>query len=442
MNARIAAGIAASLEQIEFRANPRLLPGIALIITRLMGTTESEEIDRIAKELAEYIGKEMGLSNVSVKATETIAEFSVEIQHLSKSHPLIYRSQKRILASNHGEKFLLDYNGLIKGGVDRRKGVVYGDFRSVPVILNLPIYAFSKAPLTADEWAECIAHELGHVFAYFEFVTVSVLTNVQLADVANVWMGHNTRYSRSEILKAIEDSYDSKFDNFDQMVQDDDALRVATAVNAMAAFKHRHELGCKHYDSRTYEFVADQFVARLGGGRNLVTGMDKLYRNRLLPAAKGYHPTMLGVLSNLSVVALPLMGALMAGPFGAVVGGMAVGWRIVGQSAFTTAISRLEGHGTVDAPAERYAAIRREIVNDLKDQKLSKEYVAKRLADLDEIDKTIASLKDAPRFYQVVANFIAGVFTGSNREYRANKQYEQLANNELFVKAQQLKQLG
>jgi len=423
--------IKASLETINHQDPKKLFIPLATLFTQLQGCADEQSSKKVIKDIETLINKECGL-NVTLEHVDSDVEIAFNRPLITMSFPYAYRAEKQLMKILSGQDVDM-YNKVdMKGGVDLVKGRVYGDFSGVPSIIKVPLKNYENCLYTPEERAAVVLHEVGHILGTFECMGHEAILALQLASVVAAWTGKG-RTTKSEVIAKVEKANDVKFDDADALVNDDDASRVCSVIAAAAVRKHRNELGLVHYDAVAFEQMADAFAARHGAGRALVTALDKGHRS--FPAfirAKGYRPSTLSALSSTMT-----FGALLAGI-------VAAPLAVAGAVGFITMSSYMAAGsfsvGDYEDPVERYKSVRREIISSLKSGYLSPATVKQITDDLDQIDKITSTLK---RDYGVVnfQRWILGTISGANKEIKIRKQYEELANNPLFLKAQQLKAL-
>lgn len=436
------------LEAIAHQSDSILHDSLTSILRRANGVSNESEWGSLIQEMEKVIRTRLDAS-VKIFVVRTPAEFSLSQPALTRNNALFYKT-----AAGHDDKEFVDYahpfRGVFEGGVDRAKSKLLGDFRNATAQLMLPVQALRGEIADPEDWAAGIIHELGHLFSYLEYIDLLTATNMVLLEVARVWSGNYPAKTRATIIDTIEKATGGKVEDKEELIANDDFMAAEGVITNLAFKRIRNELGIEHYDNRMFEFLADQFCARHNCARNQVQLLDKLERNATwLFRDWQYCSTSSMVLWN----ALDVVQLLTANYVGAMAARLLVGKSIINTSVKgtnavvdlvaaplidTVLFSVLGKYKRYDSPEDRYAALRQEVVASLKNRDLSKEYIAARLRELEGIDDLIGRLNKLPTITRAFSKYVANSVLGIRQTFRIQKEYEKLANNDIYYRAAQL----
>lgn len=335
-------------------------------------------------------------------------------------------------------------SGFMRASVDIRKNKVESFFSQIPFVLVIQEEYLSGTLFTDREMTAVILHEIGHAFTSCEYINRTVATNQVLADIAAARSGNKEEMVTAVIIKAASEQ--------DLTAKQKDALLACTrpqdyviVAYAVADEKCRSELGLSVYESTSCEQLADQYAARCGAGRDLVLALDKLmhswgsYSDDSKATSIGLQLTGLAISSAISsllfatsAVSFAMLGAISAISV-AFLGGLA-----------TSKFLPLQMYDNIP---DRFARIKHQLIEQLKDHTQSAAMRAALLADIAEIEKTISYAQEhSPDRTYSYAHYVALLISGMYRKRfdmeLLQKQLESLASNNLFVQAAKLKTLS
>lgn len=432
--------LVASLEAIERQDKNKLFYPLSSYMTRLMGCSDDNDRSKIILEMEKLIRSKTGI-NVEILHTEGDMTIRFDRQVITLNFPYAYRSEKMIINLLVGNKVEMWNTKDIKGDVDLKNGVVRGDFSKVPCRIYFPIKDYDHTTtLTAEERAAMVLHEIGHVVSLYEHIAHQAILSVNQAAVVAAWLGKDTM-QKVKVIQNIQNDMGIKFDDPFKLSEDDDPARVCAVVAAASITKHRNELGLVHYDATAFETMADTFAVQHGAGRHIVTALDKQHRADPSPfKVQGYRPVHLRAFSALAFFAGTVGTAVAAPALGAGLAGLVIANVLATTSIMTHMVLANPGPKNYEKPLERYLTVKRNMIQTLKSGQLDKLYVQQTLEDLEAIEKVINSVNSDVGILGI-AHWIAGIVNGSSKEIRIRKQYEELANNKLFVSTTKLSQL-
>lgn len=418
-----------SMETIAFQINSNLPKAIADIFQKVIDIKAARpETDQLFDQLMAMVRTTTGLFVTPVilegKAARGIKMFVLD-PNFNAFSPINLEAGKLI------EKYdlkNLETIEILKGKIDRKNCKVSGFYSRIPFRAGISSEMFN-GDFTAGELASVYFHELGHPWTICEFLGQSLLTNVILAELVGRMDMQESSTRKFALGRAA-----LKLAENDQKIPSDVSSSVITALVLEGQVKRMQvAYNTRWYDARLKEAVADQFTARWGMGRDLVTALGKLERSKGFGAEDGYNSPVWGALSNLlTIVMLPYGFALQKGL-------TALTIHTLKRLAFGFAASFfISGafYGMLDESqppmAVRIRAIRNQVVTLLKDRDLPKEERERALADLEVIDKEAADVHPFVNVMGQLVTYSLDLISGKGYDIGANQMKENLANNRFF----------
>lgn len=307
------------------------------------------------------------------------------------------------------------------------KAEVYGGFTQISCEMYMSSDELWETVITDEEIAAILLHEVGHAFTFFEFMGKVTAINQILGIVYDEQFDLVPTKTKEYFIEQIKGRKD------DELLKGLEAKngpeRVTVLIRTCVAQSSSVSLG-SHYDQTNCEALADNFAARFGLGRALVTGLDKLSvkdpdyrRNRSSTIMTAMAGTAYMILVTVGVALFsPALSAL----YGAVI--LAALFLSSGESARDYTYDRLR---------VRYLRIREQMVHSLKDRKVPN--LDKILADIKVVDDILAGMREYNGFIDAVFNVIFTKDKEAVKTAAIQRQLEEIANNDLFIKAAQLK---
>jgi hypothetical protein len=305
---------------------------------------------------------------------------------------------------------------LYQGTIDLVHAKVTGDFCEIRQRLAVPQTLLAHGrwnaiELSCEETAAVLLHEVGHAFIELEFLDRVVTTNQVLSglseslletDVERKKLAYSTAALRLRLdpkqKKALEDA------------QNDDSLTVIMAT--LAVEKSRSELGDSVFDMTACEHLADQFAARHGSVKYLITALSKI-STRQPVEGYGWRWTRDAVLYGVAgLILLPLSLLVL---FNAHLYSDRYG-------SLHTRTLRLQG----------------EIIQRLKNRKLAPEERRQLLEAEDTANKVLDSESLRLTFFESVAMYVNSSYRHQHDYRLLQQKLEGYANNSLFGHAARL----
>ena len=422
-------GKTVATESISFQSSA-LFKEVTLAVVELKN--EKKELLRdseLSNKLSKIIGHHTGL-NITFNIGDV--DPCVEIPMVNKNNVLINSFIRNKLNSADGMKMIQEGNGSVRGSVNLKTGMVSGIFSEVQSKVHLPVYMFASTKFDPEEISAIIIHELGHLFTYYEFMSRSVTTNQVLAGLAKGLDGSGTVEERESVLITVKKAMNLSELDTKELSKSTNRRVTEIVVISNIAKQTESELGSNVYDFSTWEYLSDQYAARQGAGRYIVTGLAKLYKSH-------FNISFRSLPSYLSMEALK--ATLIIAPFLLLAAGVSIGSAPLTIGVLLIAMDG-SGDGAYDRPGARMKRVRDQIVENLKDKKLSKEDVENLTEDLIVIDQVLANVNDRRQFMGIMWDSLIPSARKDLSQIRLQKELEDIAVNDIFVKAAELKQLA
>jgi hypothetical protein len=223
----------------------------------------------------------------------------------------------------------------------------------------------------------------------------------------------------------------------------DEALETKDGITALTITmgeieKQNHKdsiMGNTTYDVSSFEALSDNFAARLGLGKELATGLEKIYRAY---GAMEYNLkariiiTIFDYFTLNTILLLPLI--MTGGIFSA----------FFGITLILQIYSRLDGrdHNNVyDKLTTRYKRVKEQIITYIKDVKLPPKDAQRAIESIEHIDKMMAEVSEYKGLVPIIFNLIDPASRASLKAKDVQGKLEMLAANDLYVKAAKIRTL-
>lgn len=458
------------LEAIHFQKNGALHAAMTAHMDIVRGTSTVEAMHHVLSDVKKTILKLTGMTiDVVTHDSPEHDNMFVMMEQMTLTHPLMCKLAAVQIATGEAQYKPLDIAKVLQGGVDLKTGMVYGSYSKIGATVYISVDFLNNPVLSSASLSAFFIHELGHIHTYFEFLGQTFITNYMLHESSRIWLGNYPKVKRIELLNGIEKQSNVKINNKEQLAENDDPTIVHAVINNMTVNKVRSEMGTAFYDRRNVEFLSDQFAVRHGAARDLIIAQDTYYRGRpWLIRDEAFRSTSSMVILNLIKVSMLLTAntpALLGvralavkglGAAGAVKAGLgatiisttlisapALATDVIAGAGFTWLMGLLgdKGHNLYDKPADRFAAIRNDLLSALKIKGQDKHFVDRVLEDLKVIDDAIAKLNGLGNLEKMLYDYIIGAVSGRGDEVKMQQQYEKLSNNNLFQHAAKLSTL-
>lgn len=409
-----------SLESVQFQS----LTFFKELVNLFVSMQEVKKADlpdhSLVGDLMRVITHHTGL-NVAVHLGDL--DPSVEIPNVNRNNPLVNSFIRNYISSADGLELLAKNNGMVRGSVSLKTGKVTGIFTEVKSKINMPLHMFTTKKFLPEEIAAVLLHEVGHLFVYYEFMARAVTTNQSLAALSKALDGSTGAAEREVVLLSAKKALNLAELDVKQLAQSGDKKVTEVVVVSNVVKQIESEIGSNIYDFNTWEYLADQYVARYGAGRHLVLALEKIYRGSW----------------NKSFRSLPVYLALEATKAVLVVAGVLTAPTFITFGIMLMAMDA--SHESYDDPGARIKRVRNQIVENLKDPKLSKDDTERLQADLSVIDDLLSQVTDRRQWISALWDAVHPGARKARSQAQLQQELEAIAANDLFIKAAALNKL-
>ena len=423
-----------AMEAIGFQG-PEVANKLAAYITDIMQERTGKEADasKARKDMIKYLKDTTGMKLDIIFDTD-MAPCTLPF-HINPDTILGYKTLKDFYVeeSNATMKRLKEVKN--RSHIDLDKGRVSGIFSEYETPIYMGYYAIRSMRLTPREIAAILAHEVGHCLVAYEMAFRTVRTNQILAAASKAAAGGD-KGQYEYVLKTAEEVLDLKSGMFDEIKETKDQKTVMTVIMGKAERKTHDDslMGNTTYDITTFEALADNYAARLGLGKELVTGLEKLYREfgaAEFSSVARIAATMLDIYSVVSMIsAVIVMGS------NPIMGALYLGLNMWGLYA------RLDGrdHNNVyDKLTIRFKRVKEQIIQYLKDKSLPAADVKRSLESVAHIEKTIAQISEYKGFLPAIFNMVDPASRAVNSARDIQQNLEAMVANDMYLKAAALR---
>ena len=423
-----------AMEAIGFQG-PEVANKLAAYITDIMQERTGKEADasKARKDMIKYLKDTTGMKLDIIFDTD-MAPCTLPF-HINPDTILGYKTLKDFYVeeSNATMKRLKEVKN--RSHIDLDKGRVSGIFSEYETPIYMGYYALRSLRMTPREIAAILAHEVGHCLVAYEMAFRTVRTNQILAAASKAAAGGD-KGQYEYVLKTAEEVLDLKSGMFDEIKETKDQKTVMTVIMGKAERKTHDDslMGNTTYDITTFEALADNYAARLGLGKELVTGLEKLYREfgaAEFSSGARIAATMLDIYSVVSMI-----GAVIAMGSNPIMGALYLGLNMLGLYA------RLDGrdHNNVyDKLTIRFKRVKEQIIQYLKDKSLPAADVKRSLESVAHIEKTIAQISEYKGFLPAIFNMVDPASRAVNSARDIQQNLEAMVANDMYLKAAALR---
>lgn len=411
------------MEAMAYRTKQDFLPKLKKIFERVINDDTGRKAAALQKEeIPKLVKDTFGISIIlSIVHTNRRNMYAVP-PDLKKNHVLLNSWRQEFFTAQDAIRYL---NGSklksIQGGVSRSQGIIFGDFTNIvsEVVFDISIL---DGFMTPDEVAEGFAHELGHIWSAFEFLSLTMSTNLALAAATPFLTGEQSPDLNYKLITALGDATGTQVPKAKEIshLRSTEALLTVVVNEVYKQTLSSREFGSL-YDATSWESQSDMFVTRLGGGRAVVTALDKLHREAndptYMPDFRWYMWQSVSVMLGLTVF-LPITMAIFF---------------IYVSSGLHPAIN------DYDSLRDRCERIRRDLIGSLRSSNLPKEVLDATLADIDTIEKTMAGMIDRTPIITSIMVTLWNPFRKQAKEKELQQLLEKLVNNDLVLTSAKFK---
>jgi hypothetical protein len=423
------------LEAIAFQSNHKGKQ-IELLINQLRAKTynakqaqNSSEIKALQKSIHDLFGLKAKL----IVDTDILAAIELSV---IKSNHIFFDQEVRHWFKDDLNKVKKKVKSHVDSStVDLKNAYISGIFSTI----ELPVYLSWNSLINNSNYSDAeitaiLLHELGHGFTTFEYYSRFVATNQALAIVANTLLHKENTKEYQYVLKEVGKEFLNDETRFSDLVEVKDTKVVIPYIFSTIIKETKSEMGTLYYDRVACEFLADNFVARLQYGKEIVSGLDKL------------HPGFMPEKSPWMQIVFDLSGLLMAFSITVVVtGGLNIFALVL---SIFWAWSFMEGGKiqnydfTYDRLKIRYTRVKEQMIQDLKRDKFDPATIAQKIKDIDAVNEIVKQTYITNSWNIRLMKFLLPGQRKAHAALQMQRDLEELTANDLFVKSAQLKVLA
>jgi hypothetical protein len=322
--------------------------------------------------------------------------------------------------------------------IDLTNGGVRGALSEMAVVLNIDIVGDLAEGYGAKHITAAFLHELGHVWSAFYCSFMQSRLNAALSMAARVAISNFNVKQRQVIFADLAREALGREIDVSTIPQDAPPAMVVVGF-IKAVYKEKKSLtSSTEYDFSLCEHNADIYCARFGYYREFVEALDMTHR------AAGVNISTFGkasaIFAEIIMVSLaiigPILTAIVSGPVAAlIVAAMTFYLFIFTDNGSARGISNYLI--VYDTARVRFARIREQAIEHIKQTKMSKEDKQGVLKAIEVIDKYI----DETKVHTPLLTRLFNMFGDNKRvmdQMELQRQLERLAANDLFIGAARL----
>lgn len=405
-----------ALEAIDFQGT-----GLFDALTEAFGKLRNSKVfDTKAIKAVDIPGIVFSWTGMTISfdiVTELGLNAMLLIPGVDKNHPFIDNEYRSRWSMQIGPAMIRAMGGAVHGSVNLETGKVSGIYSKIQGDIVMGSYMLSSKIMSDKEIAAIMCHEVGHLFTYFELMRQVVRTSAIISATAKACVEIDDPKVRLDCLKAAEEVLGIDVRDADKIANSVKAVRneyVQTILITNHAAKARSESGLNMYDYRSCEQIADQWAQRQGAGAALVTGLDKIYR---LSANPQTLTTPMWIIMEVMKL---------------------IGWLVVNLfTGFTPLLILVFGVQVkiYDDPKDRIIAIRRQMNDVLKDDKLPAKAKQSILDDIEQLKEVEKTYNDRQTLFQWINANLNIYSKATYDQQKVQKELETLLNSDLYAQA-------
>ena len=340
---------------------------------------------------------------------------------IDRNHIFFNEVQSDILKDKDARKKLKKTEKLY-GEIDMVNAKVSGVFSEIEseFLIGTPLLvdkSGADSVFEDEEIASIMCHEIGHLFTFYEYLTRSVIVNLVLGDLAQEFADASSHKQKVEITKAAGKAMELEALEPEVVAEAENKTTFQTWVISKQVHQKHHLTKTPVYDFRNCEAMADQFVARLGAHREMVEGLDRLFRISGATTHSRAQAIAVSIVNNL-ILLIPLVVAFPVGILLLII------------------LNFTAPYETYDPPVERMDRIRRDLINRIKElDKLPREQRERLAADYKRIKELIDNSYEIKDLLTWLWKHVLPLGRHHTKRTEQLQQLERLANNELYVRA-------
>lgn len=434
-----------AMEMIDFQNDDNFGPRLEAFVTKIEDNIKTHEwTDKEIQESAEVASMEklvfarLGMK-IKLDTCQGYGAMAAILPFYSnRNHIFLKKDWHGQVDIAEQTKLLASMNGK-RGTVDNKNAKLGGIFSEYEHPVYLSFHVLMKdLKLSPAEVVAVLLHELGHGFYACEYADRVATCNQVLTNVAReISKEPNTRKADYVYMELLKVNPETTKDIAKEMIKGE------KVVFGNRAFKYMvdtvlYQLDNGKYDSTSFENLADNFSARFGYGRALVSGLAKLdgefneNRSRFFM----HWLSVFAMIGSFAIFAtcifyVELLAAFYFGMFA------------YGLASFVFGTAGEEGHDyTYDDIKIRYKRIRDQLVERIKAGSVPKSQVKDLVIAIEQVDQLVKDTGQYRSTLDIVMNYLRPANYRAKTSIERQQMLEDLATNKFFVQSLKLQALA
>lgn len=350
----------------------------------------------------------------------------IRLPMVDRNHPFVQDwFRDSAFQDDLGAQLIRALGGKAVGGIDPVTGRVSGLYTKIRGDVYMGMGLLKDKSFTDGELAAIIGHECGHLWTYFKYLGTLVYSAHVMGAVAKSMMGLDTHKARVDTLIEAEKVLGVDLNDKEKIAAMPNAkVRSLYAQSVMVstyAIKSRSETGANVYEMRSCEQLADQFVVRFNGGKDLAIALDKMYR-------KYWSKSTMNTATYTFLECLKLI-LFLAATF---------------MFPVSMAIYLMCSNPTrkiYDDPEARVKFIKQQMIDELKNKDLDSKRREQVLENIQAVETVEAGLDDKRSLLELFWTVIMPSGRSALTQEQSAKEIEALLSNDLYLNAAKFKQM-
>jgi len=267
---------------------------------------------------------------------------------------------------------------------------------------------------TDEEITGIVLHEIGHAFNVFVTLSDYIWLNYMLSDGIDVLLGNKRNEFNLDVLDHTWILKNVPANEREEYANNRTPENAKRAILSMFKKAPRHYLydnpGTAHMRE---EQMADMFATRLGYGRHMIKGLDRIYK--AYGMSTDYRSSWLGNLVRAAVLVVFLPFTLL--------------WMLT-----LSGTSDWDFGGRYDGTVERVEKVRLDLINQLKTIK-DRTMAPYIKADIEAIDEVLTTYHKGSNLFDWIGQFVSPQLRKETKLKVQEENLEHLLNNDLFYQA-------
>lgn len=401
---------------------------LTMAVGRLRNAKKEKDIDEACLSIEKIIKEHTGII-ITVFVAKGLYNLNVLIPKVDKNHPLMYDFFKQSIDFTDGLAAIHALNKVNLDAIstiDRKTGRVYGILADVNYEMNIGEAILASSALTDAEIAAMVLHEVGHLFAYFEYIGYTYKANLVMNATTRAFRDQPEPDKRKVILNDAERMLGEKFEDKEKLskAKNSETLEAVFITNTIQ--RMRSELGYNMYDIRSWEQAADEFASRHGAAKDMASGLSKYYKSSFALEARS------------TTVYFMMEAAKLLAFTGSLVLTAATGNAPLLMALVTVLAVEYPRASVYDEPKVRIEKLKNQLVIRLKEKNLDPKMRKSILDDIQCIESLLSELHDRQTFYKFLVTTLLPWERKARSQIAVQIKLEKMAANDLFVAANRL----